>query len=146
MSFNTIDPAAAHELLDGEGGYIYVDVRTEQEFAQGHPTGSVNIPVFQRDDFGRMTPNPDFMSVVSATYPKDTPLLLGCAMGGRSAQACSAMSGEGWTDLSNVHGGFNGHPGGGGVPSDPGWAGRGLPVSTDLDGATYADVKASIDS
>ena len=142
MSFKVVDPAAAHELLTGEGGYAYVDVRTEQEFAQGHPEGSVNIPVFQRDEWGRMTPNPEFMAIMDARYAKDAPLLLGCAMGGRSAQACSALSAAGWTDLANVHGGFNGHPGGPGAPPDAGWAARGLPVSTDLDGSSYADVKA----
>ncbi len=146
MSYKTIDPAIAHDLLGGDAGHVYIDVRTEQEFASGHPEGSVNIPVFQRDGGGRMTPNPEFMASVQALYDKDAPLLLGCAMGGRSAQACSAMAGAGWTDLSNVHGGFSGHPGGPGAPPDAGWAARGLPVSTDLDGVSYADVKASAGS
>lgn len=146
MSFNVIDPSQAHDLLSGEGGHVYVDVRTEEEFAQGHPEGSVNVPVFERDAAGRMAPNPEFMAVMQALYAHDAPLLLGCAMGGRSAQACSALSAAGWTDVSNVHGGFSGHPGGPGAPPDAGWARRGLPVSTDLAGCSYADVKASKDA
>ena len=143
MTFKTIDPAVAHDLLGRGQGYIYIDVRSEAEFAAGHPEGARNVPLFHKDEWGRMTPNPDFMRVVEALYPKDAPLLLGCAMGGRSARACGAMATAGWTDLSNVHGGFAGHPGGPDASSDPGWAGRGLPVSVTLEGRAYADLKAA---
>ena len=143
MSFKTIGSAAAHALLEGADSPVYIDVRTEAEFEEGHPVGAVNIPMFQRDQWGRMAPNPDFMGVVEALYDKDATLLLACAMGGRSAQACGAMAAAGWTDLSNVHGGFSGHPGGPGAPPDPGWASQGFAVSKDTTGVSYADVKAS---
>ena len=58
--FENIDPSKAHELLSSDGGYAYVDVRTEGEFQAGHPEGAVNIPAFIRDASGQMGPNPEF--------------------------------------------------------------------------------------
>lgn len=54
-----------------------------------------------------MTPNADFMAGVKETYPdKGTALLVGCASGKRSTAAISQMSNEGYTDLTNLKGGY----------------------------------------
>ena len=44
MDIKRIDPEEARELLDSGESYTYLDVRSEEEFAQGHVPGSVNIP------------------------------------------------------------------------------------------------------
>ena len=44
MSFKEIRPEEAKRLMD-ESNYAYVDVRSEPEFLNGHPSGAVNIPV-----------------------------------------------------------------------------------------------------
>ncbi len=38
-----VSPQEALELT--RDGWTYVDVRTEQEFADGHPAGSYNVPI-----------------------------------------------------------------------------------------------------
>ena len=45
MELERIDPEAARELLESDQGHVYLDVRTPEEYAQGHVPCSVNIPV-----------------------------------------------------------------------------------------------------
>ena len=45
MPINQVEPPQAHEMLKSNPDAIYLDVRTEGEFAQGHPAGAINIPV-----------------------------------------------------------------------------------------------------
>ena len=39
----------AHELL--QAGHRYLDVRTPEEFSQGHATGAINVPYMNRGNF-----------------------------------------------------------------------------------------------
>ena len=55
-----------------------------------------------------MRPNPEFLSVMHANYPPGTKLLMGCQMGGRSAQAAQILAAAGYQDVSNVRGGYGG--------------------------------------
>ncbi len=71
-----------------------VDVRTTEEFSQGHVEGSVNIPLDQVP--GRVD---EFKSM-------SQPLVLFCAAGGRSGQAIGFLQQEGLTGLHNG-GGWN---------------------------------------
>ena len=48
MPVQQLEPQAAKEAMDATENAIYVDVRTENEFAQGHPEGAINIPVAQQ--------------------------------------------------------------------------------------------------
>ncbi len=54
-------PEEAAKLL--EQGYVYVDVRTEAEFEQGHPPGALNVPISHAGPAG-MTPNAEFLQVM----------------------------------------------------------------------------------
>lgn len=119
-------PADAKALLDSQQGWIYLDVRSVDEFQVGHPAGAWNIPLLNRGPLG-MSPNPDFASVVQRTFAKDAKLVVGCASGPRSLRACDVLESAGYTDLVNVEGGFMG------AQDDygriiPGWAAAGLPV------------------
>jgi rhodanese-related sulfurtransferase len=110
----------------GEGA-TYLDVRSIPEFAAGHPEGAFNIPLLHLDPAtGQMRPNPEFLSVVRAAFPPDTTLVVGCKMGGRSAQACEILASAGFHDVANVLGGFGGAPQFG----HQGWVQAGLPVET----------------
>ena len=128
-------PASAHETRTHAPETLFVDVRSPQEFAAGHAPGAVNIPLLFLDPTGRR-PNPDFMAACAKALPKSAPIILGCASGGRSGQAQAMLRSEGWTDLSNMIGGFSGGPG------MPGWSQCGLPVATD--GTTWAAVQATL--
>lgn len=126
----------AHDLQ--QHGHTYVDVRSTVEFAQGHPAGAVNVPLLEPDErTGQMAPNPDFMRVMTTVFPRDAKVLLGCQSGGRSMRAAMMLEASGFSDVTNVRGGFSGSGGafGGG---DPGWAPSGLPVEIeDEPGAGY---------
>ena len=79
MSAKTIVPEQAKEILDSDSSAVYIDVRTEQEFMNGHVPRSVNIPVVRPDPSTRqMKPNPDFVKSVSAQFEKDKRIIVGC--------------------------------------------------------------------
>ena len=44
-----------------------------------------------------------------SNFAVDAKLVLGCAMGGRSMRACELLASDGYTDLINMHGGYDGY-------------------------------------
>ena len=127
MSVKRVSPEEAKKLMDE--GYVYLDVRSIPEFEQGHPEGAFNIPLLHMTA-GGMQPNPDFVSVVTATFPKDTKLVIGCRSGGRSLKAADQLVGAGYTDVIDQKAGFAGAADQFGRMTDPGWQPKGLPVAT----------------
>lgn len=121
-------PAEAKALLDGKDGWKYLDVRSVEEFGAGHPAGAWNVPVFHRGPMG-MTPNDDFVAVVSKAFARDAKLVVGCASGVRSVRACELLAAAGFKDLVNMEGGFMGARDDLGRPIQ-GWMSSGLPVET----------------
>ena len=122
-----------------------MDVRSSAEYAAGHPAGAVNVPLLERDErSGQMTPNPDFTTVMQANFPPDSKLLLGCQVGGRSARAAQILESLGYSDVSNVLGGFGGSRDPMSGRTDPGWSQSGLPVERDAPpGKSYEDLAAN---
>src|SRR5262245_47865700 len=131
-SFPRISPEEAKKLMDNEG-YIYLDVRSEPEYAAGHPTGAHNIPLLHAGPAG-MAPNPDLVSVVSAVYPKDQKLIVGCKAGGRSMRAAEALTSAGFTNIVDQRAGFDGSRDSFGKLTEPGWSPQGLPTETTTPG------------
>ena len=139
MSYKEIDPEEAKRLVD-ESSYVYVDVRSEPEFLNGHPSGAVNIPVMFREAMG-MVPNPEFLTVVQANFGRDDPILLGCQMGSRSGRAAEILVAAGFTDVTNVLGGFGGTRDEQGRVVQKGWMELGLPVDYgEQEGRSYGDI------
>jgi rhodanese-related sulfurtransferase len=143
MSVKNIDPEAAKSILDSDSSVVYIDVRTEGEFANGHVPNSINIPVVWPDPATRqMKPNPDFVAVVSAHFPKDKRIIVGCQAGGRSQFAAGLLAQEGFQDVSNMHGGFGGARDPMGQVVALGWSQMGFPIETETPQAsTYASLK-----
>ena len=138
MEIQQITPQQAKEILDREPGAVYLDVRSVPEFTAGHPIRAVNIPLLHMKG-GQMTPNPEFTQVAQAVLPKDRKLLVGCKSGGRSQRACEVLSQLGYSNLSNVDGGF------GGNDHQPGWQALGLPVSQENgEGVGYECLAAKV--
>jgi rhodanese-related sulfurtransferase len=108
-------------------GWTYVDVRTVEEFEAGHPPGAVNVPLMHAGG-GGMTPNPDFLRVMSAAFPKDARLVVGCKSGGRSLRAAHALIGEGFTSVVDQRAGWDGARNPFGQVTEPGWSRAGLPT------------------
>lgn len=125
MPIQQTPPKTAWEKIKADTDSVLLDVRTVQEFCEGHPEGALNIPVFIEDDFGQRLPNQDFMIVVEALVPKSKSVYLSCQSGKRSFMAGMQMERQGYSKLYNVTGGF------GGSPECAGWADEGLPSSTD---------------
>jgi phage shock protein E len=131
MSAKNIDPEQAKNILDSDSSAIYIDVRTEQEFMNGHVPKSVNIPVVWPDPATRqMKQNPDFVKTVSAQFGKDKKIIVGCQAGGRSQLGANLLDQEGFQDVSNMQGGFGGARDPMGRVVTPGWAQLGFPVET----------------
>ena len=73
-------------------GAILVDVRTPQEYREGHIPGSKNVPLQQLDKISSVADN------------KDIPLFVYCYSGGRSRQAVSMLQHMGYTNVQNIGG------------------------------------------
>ena len=133
MAVKRVTPQEAKGLMDE--GYLYVDVRSIPEFERGHPEGAWNVPLLHMGPAG-MAPNPDFVAVMQKHFGKDAKLIIGCKMGGRSAQASQLLEQAGYQNLVDQKGGFEGQPG------NPGWLPAGLPVATAAAaGRTYESLK-----
>lgn len=73
---------------------IWIDVRTPEEFAEGHIQGAVNIPVDQ------------IAGKIAAVSPnKNAPINLYCRSGRRAEAALQELKKMGYTQVSN-HGGY----------------------------------------
>ena len=143
MPIAQITPPEAQQTLNADDAVVYLDVRTEGEFLAGHPERAINIPVIFFDQAaGRPVPNQNFLAVVEAAIPKDATVVVGCQAGGRSQRAAEILEQAGYTNLSNMMGGF-----GGGQDQArqavAGWQEAGLPVNTENgDGVSYASLAA----
>jgi rhodanese-related sulfurtransferase len=136
---NRISPQEASEKLTE--GWTYVDVRTTQEFAAGHPPGAVNVPLMHAGG-GGMTPNPDFLRVMNAAFAKDAKLVVGCKAGGRSFRALQMLSAEGFTSVVDQRAGWDGARDPFGQIVEPGWSRAGLPAEQgEPSGRSWEDMK-----
>ena len=124
MPAERIQPAEALKKMTDEG-FTYVDVRTEEEFAAGHPGGAFNVPV-SLPSAGGLAPNPDFVSVMEKAFGKEAPLVLGCKTGARSARAGQMLLDAGFTKVLDQTAGWDGKEGA------PGWSTSGLPTETGI--------------
>ena len=77
-----VDGAAAKKIVAAGG--LLIDVRSAEEFADGHIEGARNIPVNE-------------IETAFATLPKDKPIVVYCAVGRRAAKAAAALSSAGFT-------------------------------------------------
>ena len=73
-------------------GAVLLDVRSPQEYREGHIPGSQNVPLQQLDKVEEVTEN------------KDTVLYVYCHSGARSRQAVSLLKHMGYTNVHNIGG------------------------------------------
>lgn len=78
---------------------VLLDVRTAQEFAAGHIDGAINIDVMQ----------PSFKAEVAKLNSQDKAIMIYCRTGGRSTRAMGMLKKEGYKEMYNLMGGFNGY-------------------------------------
>lgn len=97
---------------------LLIDVRTDREWEEGHIPGAAFLD-FLEDDFEER----------AFALPKDRPIALYCAAGGRSEDAMKKMMKAGFRELYNLRGGFYGWEDGGETVSNE--APSDLPASED---------------
>jgi phage shock protein E len=81
---------ASRRLIDE--GALLLDVRTEDEFAERHVDGALNIPV--QALAGRLHELP----------PRQHPIIVHCRSGMRSAKAADLLRKAGWTRVHDIGG------------------------------------------
>ncbi len=135
-------PQDAHKLIT-EQGYTHVDVRTEAEYAAGHPASALNVPMMFAGA-GGMSPNPDFVRVMSGLFAKDAKIVVGCRSGARSMRAAEALVNAGFTGVVDQRAGYEGPKDPAGRPIELGWAPSGLPIETSTPGGSYAELKIKV--
>ena len=86
----------ASKLLQENKKVVVLDVRTPEEFADGHIAGAKNVD-FLAPDFAKSLDSLD----KSQTY------LVHCAGGGRSSKARDLMAGHHFLTIYHLEGGFN---------------------------------------
>ncbi|GAB4338727.1 MAG: hypothetical protein Kow00117_20030 [Phototrophicales bacterium] len=72
--------------------HVLIDVRTRQEFSQGHLPNAMNIPM-------------DEVNTRMDEIPNDITVILVCATGNRSGMVASALTKAGYTNVYNLEGG-----------------------------------------
>lgn len=94
FSKDSIDTKKASEELHNES-VIVLDVRTKEEYANGHIEGSFNIDIRQ----------PSFLEEIDA-LPKDKKCIVYCQSGGRAGVALETMKKHGFKSVCNLKGGI----------------------------------------
>ena len=98
-------PAEAHKLM--QAGAKLVDVRTKPELLYvGKVPGALAV---EWQTYPGSRENPEFLAELSATVPKDTPVMFICRSGARSHSAADAATRAGWREAYNVLEGFEGN-------------------------------------
>ncbi len=90
--FKTRDINVGVRDFRSTAGAVLLDVRSLEEYSEGHIEGSTNIPLQSIEQAERVIKN------------KDTPLFVHCRSGGRSAQATSVLKRMGYTKVEDIGG------------------------------------------
>ena len=94
-AYEQITPAEAKALMDSEEGYIILDVRTPEEFAEGHIEGAILIPDYEIGE-----------KAESILSDKEQLILVYCRSGRRSKNAANELATLGYTNIKEF-GGIN---------------------------------------
>ena len=92
--FRTITPLEAKSLIESRKDLLLIDVRSPEEFRGGSLPGATLIP---------------FWDFAKGRYdlPKDKPILLICAVGGRSLACGQLLASKGYREVYNLKGGLD---------------------------------------
>ena len=83
----------AKEIIDSEEGYIILDVRTQEEYDEGHIPGAILIPYTQIEEKAN-----------EMLLDKDQLILVYCRSGRRSKIAAEALAELGYTNIKEFGG------------------------------------------
>ena len=93
ISYEQIAQEQAKTLMDSESDYVILDVRTEEEFAEGYIAGAILIPDYAiKEKAESMLPD------------KDQLILVYCRSGRRSKLAANELVALGYTNVKEFGG------------------------------------------
>jgi rhodanese-related sulfurtransferase len=95
-SANIITELNHKAFMDVAGQSLVVDVRTPEEFAEGHVPGAVNIPLATVGDN------------LAAFGANDNSIVVYCRSGYRAGKALEVLSNAGYTNLYHLEGDIQG--------------------------------------
>ncbi len=92
--FLSVSPMEAKTMIEAREDLLVIDVRSPEEYSQGALPGSTLVP---------------FWKVMKGEHglPKNKPILLVCAVGGRSYAAGQYLSMRGYPEIYNLSGGLS---------------------------------------
>ena len=99
ITYRQINMDEAITMMEEESGYMILDVRTPEEFADKHIPGAINIP---NETIGT--------AEIPELPDKDQLILVYCRSGNRSKQASEKLVALGYTNIVEF-GGINDWPG-----------------------------------
>lgn len=100
-----VDTLVATQMVNQQHA-VFIDVRSAEEYAQGHIAQARSVPLDQID--GR----------AASALPKNKPLIVVCATGRSAGRAVTQLQGKGFQNVVTLNGGMQG------------WLQAGLPVTT----------------
>jgi rhodanese-related sulfurtransferase len=104
-----VTPMSQEQLLEHQAKHpkhlLVLDVRSPEEFKEGHVPGAVNVPY-------------DQIATRLSEVPKDKDVVLYCRSGRRAGIAAEVLQANGYTRLSHLEGDMNA------------WVEKGRPVET----------------
>lgn len=103
-----VDATQFQRLIAELEGALLLDVRTPEEWAEGHLAGAAHRDYWGDDNF----------DAAMNSIPRDRPVLVYCAGGGRSGLTAQELNKAGHLEVYNLEDGISG------------WQHAGLPVST----------------
>jgi len=101
--FKSLSPPESAALLRSKPNVLILDVRGPDELRQGRLAGSVLTPFWE-------------LAAGKHNIPRDRPILVVCAVGGRSLAVGQALATSGYPEVYNLKGGLSA------------WKAAGLPV------------------
>ena len=95
-NINEIDYENAKMILKNDKNAILLDVRSPQEYKEGHLENSINLPLYDIEEkCNKVLPN------------KENTIRIYCQSGNRSKRAMQILKKENYTNLYNIEGGMD---------------------------------------
>lgn len=89
--YETIDSNKAMTIINEDSNTVIIDVRSSEEFNEGHIKNAINIPLDEIKDIN---------------YNKETNIIVYCATGIRSSEAAKELKDMGYSKIYNLDGGL----------------------------------------
>ncbi len=93
VTYEQITPSEAKQLMDSENDYVILDVRTQQEYDDGHIEGAIVIPDYEIK-----------LRAQEVLKDKDQLILVYCRSGRRSKLASQELANQGYTNVKEFGG------------------------------------------